>query len=287
MRFLDSDAQALGQPGQHGRHHFGQIFRDEPRPVAEAGIAMQPHRRAGRLEGWHSLRQKAGDEAAEDVPGAGRAEIGRAVGVDRGTAIRWAITVSAPFNTTVAPISAAAARARATLLPSSGTLVPVEQAGELAGMGGQHGLPAPIGQEPGETRGIARVAGERIGIEDQTAPSRSSHGHPLPGRLANAEARPSRIALRRSSDRRSSRSSGSSQRRSMIAVSCAAFSAIAGRGENTVTRPAPIRKAPRAARRAAPVREAGRTTPRRGRGCICALAGQMREGPPQSSGPLR
>ncbi len=46
------------KPGEHGGHQFGQVLRDEARPVAQAGIAMEPHGGAGGFERRHSLRQQ-------------------------------------------------------------------------------------------------------------------------------------------------------------------------------------------------------------------------------------
>ena len=48
---------------------------------------MEPDARAGGLEGWHSLRQEAGDEASEHVARTGSGQRRRGIFVDRGTAV--------------------------------------------------------------------------------------------------------------------------------------------------------------------------------------------------------
>ena len=72
-----------------------------------------------------------------------------------------------------------------------------------------------------------------------------------------------------------------------MAVSWAALTRGAPRGgEAMVTRPAPIRRAARAASRAAPVRSAPPDATRAGRGCICGWTRWARQGRPPEGGPV-
>ena len=169
-----------------------------------------------------------------------------------------AITVSAPFSTTTASRKAAAARARARREPSAGTAAtPLNRRANSpsCGVATAWDPPAAIISTSSSARPekLVRASASRTRPRpaSQATRTRSRVGAPLP------RPGPATMALRRSSVRVSSRSSAPSQGRSMIAVIWAAFSASAGLGDRSVTRPAPIRRAPRAASRAAPVRWAG------------------------------
>ncbi len=169
-----------------------------------------------------------------------------------------AITVSAPLSTTTASRKAAAARARSSREPSAGTAAtPLNRRANSPSCGVATARVSPDAiistKSSALPAKLVRASASRTRARPASVATRtrSRVGAPLP------RPGPATIALRRSSVRVSSRSSALSQGRSMIAVSCAAFSGRAGVGERRVTRPAPIRRAPRAASRAAPVRCAG------------------------------
>ncbi len=66
---------------------FGQVFCNQARTNHIASLAVQPHRRAGSLEGWHTLRAKTANETGQDVAGTCGCKIGRRVVCDGRSAV--------------------------------------------------------------------------------------------------------------------------------------------------------------------------------------------------------
>ena len=59
---------------EDARQRVGEVFRDEAGPERAGAGAVQPYRRARRLESRRTLREEAADEAGERVAGAGGGE---------------------------------------------------------------------------------------------------------------------------------------------------------------------------------------------------------------------
>src|SRR5271166_4810678 len=72
---------------QHLRQRLGQVLGDEAEAERAAAGAVQPDGGGGRLERRDALRREAGDEAGQDVAGAGGGERRGQVPADRGAAV--------------------------------------------------------------------------------------------------------------------------------------------------------------------------------------------------------
>ena len=241
--FLSRAPQDFGQ-------HLGQVLGDQARAKGLRCRAMQPDGRARRVEGRHPLSEQAEHNAGEHVAAARRRQPRARCGIDRGRPSGAATTVSGPLSSRIAPERAAAWRARVEL---GGAGNVAEQPRELAVMRGErHGRRA-VGYCREQLGGIAGEARDRVGVEhdggDVASAARTSvlvrSPTPMPG--------PIKTAFLRSSASRLASARASSASRTMMAVSCDAFTASASRGHATVTRPAPTLSAPRAPSLAAPV----------------------------------
>ena len=222
---------------------------------------MHPHRRAGRLEGGRAPREARGEEARENVARARRRQPWRQVVRDGGAAVRMRDDVSAPFSSTIAPVSRAAARARASFEGERRTSRRASEPCETES-GSRAELLKSLANSP--SCGVRTTSPAKASTASaSTSPRpRSSSAHRRRARhaalaaldrAASTQARrpsptpapgPSTSALNRRSSSSAASSPAPSHGASMIAVSCAALTASASRGEAMVTSPAPPRSAP-------------------------------------------
>ena len=242
---------AAGKPRAAPRAGPRRSGRGRPR----AGLAVQPDRGAGGLEGRHALGQQARPtKPASTSPEPAVASQGGAFSVIAARPSGAATTVSAPLSSTTAP-DAAAARALLEFRSTSDLRPdPLNNRANSPSCGVSTVGAAARALIAREQRlGRLGKARQRVGIEHDGALARERGQHQLAHRCADPAAGPEHDRVEPASARNSASSAAPSTGRTMTARLAAALTASASRGLAIVTSPAPARSAPRAASRAAPV----------------------------------